>query len=442
MFGFSALAAVVLTLQAKSPVGTYRVDLKASPKKSRGMVQALFGTSSLRLSPDGTFKFIGVERKGFWRQEGTNMVLNFDGFFTIQEAVPDDVLKRRKPDGELEGLIFRKSGEKLTLARHGAVNGPIVLTRQPKRATKTLLRISDSDEAYKGMLAFVELFDDMESRWPELLSLALNKQEAFEVRMSAAVMFKVRDNAKAADAVLRALRSSTFHELAEKQRSRLRRALQGSFRETKDSAIARLAFENLAEMDDAHYLSPLAAKGQVISAVPKLVEWAKKSKSVYGQAAAIDALSDLGANDHLAAILPHMEDSDPRVQISSAAFVLRHSESEGDRRSAEAVLVRHINDSEWVMQADVVKAWEMSGRPESVRHLAAVLLSNREAVVRRNAAQALGKLGFPQAIPVLLESKLRTSSSANGSDESWVKKAVVEALWKFDQKRLNNKQRT
>jgi len=436
MIGQLIATIALATLPLSKPLpGTYMVDLRRAPAKSQGVLHAIYGVP-LRLMKDGSFFFVGVERGGFWREEGPKVILIFDGFFTMKSTVPDEILRKEYPTSPLDGIVLRKVGEELVLDKHEALRGPAIFRRQKPRPTNVLLKLNFTGDRYQSDLAFMELYDEMDVRWSDLLRMLKDPALPESTRRYAAATLKAGDNPNAADAILKTYQEPLQGKLSEKERARIRTALVRSFRLTKSPAILRKAFAILQDSNDSFTLSPLLAHAGIREAIPKLAAWAFNG-SAYNRAAAIEALADLSAKDQLPEIASLTTNTDPRIQIAAAYFVLKVSENISQKAEAFKLATRMLHHDDWMIQADAVQALEKSGMKEAVAPLAATLLSNSLDVVRRNAALALGRMGFPSAVPALLEAKKRKAGPTQEGmiGETEVAKGVAEALWMFESRR-------
>ena len=124
IFALLAFSAICFSEAQPSPVGSYKPDLTRAPRRSFRVLKAVFGSTVLRVSPEGRFSFCGIRQSGFWRMHRGRLVLVHQGFMGTPVAIPDEVLKRTWQDGGAFGLVmsFRKSNL-LRMARFGRVPG-------------------------------------------------------------------------------------------------------------------------------------------------------------------------------------------------------------------------------------------------------------------------------------------------------------------------------
>ena len=416
--------------KAEDPTGTYALVPERSPKASRSMASALFGTSLLRLNANGSFEFAGVSRSGFWRQHGERVVLVFDGFFTLAEAVPDDILRKRWPTHELDGLVFTWSQGELTLARHGVVRGPIVLKRRSRKSALELTLASQKDDA-EGFAAFMEISDELPRRWPEFLALLKDPKLDFETKNWLAIQLKVSNDAVFLDSVIRFYNET---KLIGKQKEIIRRQLRRGAASITDPALALKAFQAFAGSDDSYNLSRLATRVKESVSVPYLRKWAQSGGS-WGRSHALDAIGSLRAKELYETAVSCLNAEEAEVRGAAAACVFRLSDSPVERKDMIVRLGSLLRTGDWLIRPNVPEWLAQTGSELAVPELVFALQGDEDAFIRRRAAEALGNLGSQSAIPALIEAKSRQDGPGSPPQESGVRKAAAEALWKFDKRR-------
>ncbi|MGV3614545.1 MAG: HEAT repeat domain-containing protein [Fimbriimonas sp.] len=431
-----------LALAPASLIGTYQADVSHAPAQSRGTLATIY-QGSLHLHPDGTFDFSTLRQSGFWRRQGNRLVLVHSGFFGTMYPVPDAVLRRRWPKGELEGIVLdvRPDGT-LSLPRFGRVAGPLRFKKVPRRSTLALLRASFRDTP-ESMAAFMTLTDEIPAREGDLLRIIGDpRMAAVDRRWS--TFFIEDEMSPAARLKATGMLLTSGKELAVRERKAFFHALSTNLLEVATPAM-------MPSMLDAYRMGrvrgkPLAdAIGRLkyepgISILRRL---AVSEKEFEGSAAvrALGAFPYEGAVDALTMVEHHPEAT---RRIAYYEAVLGLSREPERRRKAVEALGRLLDKAEY-QNKTILEALGGSGERAALPILVA-RLERGDDYDRRIAAAQIARLGFPEGVPALLAIKQGPSTEkpekVGGLDRAiadWtaaapLRKAVAEALYAFDQR--------
>lgn len=446
MFGLSVLTALAMGVDTRALGGLYKFDPSTCPKESRDPAQAIFGGPPLFLGDNGEFYHERGMREGFWRVVGSKAVLVNSGFWDVTYVAPEALIRRTWPKSEVEGVVFdiQKDGS-LVLPKFGALKGPITLRPIPRMSTAELLRRSlDEDRA----TWWSEWNRVAEGRFDEAFAIAKSSKTEPRLRAWAAGSLK-GITPEHADMILNFALS-----LSNKQKERgirqLLRSLASSLLKAPSDETLRRIFTHRALFPSRDHSVLEAIRANRMINHSDIVDYYLSSEEPETVMYACRAASVTDHKLSLVRIRPLCDHSDRGVKVAALGAVARLTDDDGERASALWRLHKLMDSDAWG-GSDVVRAWEESGRREAVPYLVHVMLGPFLDQVRRDAATALGNLGFPEAVPALIRCKLgvdenglsplesRAERSAEESLRAWIsgtsaQQAAAESLWKFDQK--------
>lgn len=449
VLGLSVLTALVMGVDTHPLSGLYTFDPASCPVKSRDVAKAIFGNSPLFLGDKGEFHYAKGLQYGFWRVAGSRVVLVNEGFGNVAYVAPNAVLRRAWPKTSMEGIVFdlQRDGS-LVLPKFGGLKGPITLRRMPRVSTVELLQQS-LDEDY-GVAWWAEWSRVAAGRFEEVLAMASNPKTEPRLRVYAAsqlkgitperadkiLNFALSLSKRKTERVIRGvIRSLTYSLLSTPTDDTLRRIFthRADLRARDESILQAIERDRMMNHSDIvdHYLS---------SDEPNILMRACRAASVTDHTTA------------LARIRPLCDHSDRGLKVAALGAVARLSGNHAERVTALSNLHKLLGTGTWG-DSDIVRAWEESGRQEALPYLVNVMLGPFPDHVRRDAATALGNLGFPEAVPALIRCKLGLDENSlspleSGSKKSaeeafralfsgtFARQAAAESLWKFDQKAL------
>jgi HEAT repeat protein len=119
-----------------------------------------------------------------------------------------------------------------------------------------------------------------------------------------------------------------------------------------------------------------------------------------------------------------LEDNDPRVELPQVASALARV---GDQNSVP-VLTNALRHANWHVRREAAVALGKIGDNRALEPLSAMLKQDPDSNLRANAAQALGKFAWEEAIPAL--------KSALDDEDLFVRELAAEALAKVYQRAL------
>lgn len=453
MVGLVAL--LVFLIQPSDVVGSYRADIASAPKKSRGVFEAIYGSTILRLEPDGTFQnYVGHESwGGFWRHEGDRVILINQGFLTIPFPIPDDVLRASTPKNHGEGLLLRVgAGGTLVLSEFGAVTGPLVFRKLPRRSTLELLRLASSDEVTgESSDAYETLVADA-SRVDELLGFVNDGRQTFDIRFwAAAAMDSVRDAAQM-PRLMPFLRDLKQGRLTEREHTSLRRYIWNCLCRRATVPIARaLRSASTGAPYERANLARAYGRARLDEGLAELTEWlGDETPSVRRESC--NALRLLAARDRLPELRRVRSDPDVSVAVAAHHAVIALSPDPEERAHAVADVAKLLRADAY-LERSVVEAIA-SDPVAGVPHLANLLENDPDLEVRRYAVDHLGEISSPAAVHALMMAKswlLASDTEPYEFDPDpglprrlWdeghreyaeLRKALVEALWSLSKKR-------
>ncbi len=416
------------------PIGSYRFDVSQSPAKSRGILNAFFGPMILRIKPDGYASLQGLQMDAFWRWHQGRIVVVYRSLFMRQRLIPDEVLGKSWPESHLEGLVFEiaKDGS-LRLKEFGAVRGPVVLRKiKNKMTTRQLILKSDGDNYTSSEVAdaWSIIHEERGIRFKEILAVILNPNEDIGLRGWAAILLSSPPSEEVALAMLEAVpKIKAKGERADRQAASIRNTLArgaASFYSKKVSALlCDYAQRGLAPRMEAARSVQLTeydgAKAMLLDCLSSNSEWERE--------AACTALAKLDEKDSIGKIRPLSEDKSERVRLAALGALAKWEPDSQERQKLLKQIFTFVGQ-EMLIENAAVRALSLSNCREAVPFLAATLLGKGGEYAQRDAASALGRLGYKEAVPALLEAKQAAMSNFQGLMVSEnVGKAVVEALW-------------
>lgn len=454
MVGLVAL--LVFLIQPSDVVGSYRADIASAPKKSRGVFEAIYGCTILRLEPDGTFQnYIGHESwGGFWRREGDRVILINQGFLNIPFPIPDDVLRVSTPKNHGEGVQLRVgAGGTLVLSEFGRAAGPLVFRKLPRRSTLELLRLASADEPTgEGSDAYETLASDA-SRVDELLGFVNDGRQKYNIRFWAATILGSSSDdtqlprllqtlldlkqGRLDDREFRSLRHIIWFDLSTRATLPTARALRSALTGTSYERFCLARAYGWARFDEG---------------LAELTEWlGAETPSVRRESC--NALRLLAARDRLPELRRMRSDPDASVAVAAHHAVIALSPDPEERAHAVADVAKLLLATRDFLKRDVVEAIA-SDPVAGVPYLANLLENDPDLEVRRNAVVHLGEIGSPAAVHALMMARSWLLASDTEPyefdpdpglprrvwDEGTVKeyaelrKALVEALWSLSKK--------
>ena len=464
----AVLAAQVLGQGRFDPVGLYVPDFSKAKGKWSSALKGVF-PDKLYLGSDGGFIFTGSQREGYWRAHDRRVVLVYSSFFALRYAVPTDVLKKSWPDSELTGLVFDIDPDgTLRLKKVGRVGGPVIFRKARPLSVRALVVRLAKPGSDNDIEAMVQLFDLAPRRWRDLLRIANDPHESGSVRQTAASNLPPQLPEKSATvslaegkATLEIFKHLNVSGLTDRQTLNIHRLLAWKlcnlpYKElVPDLLAAGKRFKVRA--------SPLArsiANSGYVQGIPMLIAWLH-SDDAGERSAGCSALAKLNAKEALPDIRSLVKDKDPYVQFEAQAAIAKLSSDPAEQVQAMKTLTV-MRKGEPFADAVVADALRDTGSKLALPFLINMLKNGNDESGRRSAAEALGDMGFPEAVPALIEAKHVPAPErvdySNLSDKTasqwWTKnsakldkllnrevevsptqQAVVEALWKFDHRR-------
>ncbi len=418
------------------PVGSYTADVSRAPSKSRGVLQAYFGQTRLRINRTGKFVLCGIEQEGYWRQDGNRYVLMYTGFFNVQFGQPEVALRRAWPKSHLEGMILRRGpGGTLVLKDWGAVSGPVIFRPMPRRSVPELIIATSSDTMdAKWNEAWESLHDERPTVWTDMLRFVDDPKQADRQRSWAAIMLEGLAEPRAIEEAARLILNLRSTQTA-KNSGLIRLTLARAVCRHPSAAAADVLLEAnrrglLRPADVARALGNLKRPQDV----PLLVSWLD-SKRAYDRIYSLNALAEFGGQEGLEKARGLTLDAAENVQLAAYGLIARASADPAERKAAVVKLAGWIKSSDLLLPFAAVDALCRSQAPEALPYLVAILGSDMRAMNRRNTAMALGELGDPRAVPALIEAKTRTGGNGSMVEESEVRRAAAEALVKIGRRK-------
>lgn len=154
----------------------------------------------------------------------------------------------------------------------------------------------------------------------------------------------------------------------------------------KDSSreVRREAAKALGKIGDARAVEPL------IDALNDSHDWIRRN--------AVEALGKIGDKRAVEPLIAALKDSNWDVRKETIEVLVKI----GDARAVEPLIVA-LTDSPWQVQSYVAEALGKIGDARAVKPLIASLKDKNWYVLRDSAAEALGKIGTPEAKQAVLE---------------------------------------
>jgi HEAT repeat protein len=444
--------------------GRYLPDFSKARGKGHHNLQYVF-PGSLYLRQNGQFENPKTQRNGYWHVSHGRIVLMYDSLFALRFPTPADVLKTGWPSSELEGLVLPIQPDgTLRLNSFGIAGGPVFFRRQYPRATRTLLRdVLNIDD-------FIELWDQGYARWPELLYIANDADSSYKMRAAAALNLPPIGPDPIAQFTLQNGRSylEIFNHLNNKGLTKEQSATMHRLLATK---IAGLRYPVL--MRDVVANGPsfgikssrlyrLMGESGFTEGIPAL-EIGTRSEVVEERQSACEALGKLDSKGTLPVFRKLTADGDDRVRYYAETAIAKLSNDPAEQLKAIRSFMALLVDNPY-RDAMIAEALGATKSKLAMPFLVNMLENGTDEFGRRTAATQLGNLGFPEAVPALIQAKLGrqqpkiffNSKNPQDSKPSWGKfgldfekamkvniensptrQAAAEALWKFDQKHAN-----
>lgn len=448
--GLSLFAAITGSFNAESSVaGVYKLVPSSTPAQDRQMVEMIFGGAPIGLNRSGEFVTNEGLPYGYWRVSGSRIVVTFTGVGGLTFPLPTEVIKKRWPKNSLEGLVFDIGNDgSLTTRGFGKLKGPIVFRKQPRLSTYELVL---SPIPPLGPMAYsAVMYEEAGERLEDLLKIATDPKIPHAKRTWALSFVPRRLTREQCLRMLDFARkfssaSIPANEVEQLRRNIAVRALRGADSEIFEAVCKELELFKLTENDLLRRLVETRVSGQ-LGRIQRGLESADEETLAYACAAA-SATSSRDTVPRLRELTSH---PDSTVQIEAWRALAKMSPQMSERLMALRKLQGHIDSPDFA-GFNVVRGWKESGLREAVGYLVWCLERHPDPDYRRLAAEALGELGYPEAVPALLRVKAGLEPDGNEGDrpkipddflenfdrrvsDSTVRQAVADALWKFDQK--------
>jgi HEAT repeat protein len=207
------------------------------------------------------------------------------------------------------------------------------------------------------------------------------------------------------------LRFLLYSDDDDKEVTKLVEQLRSSDREKRLDAVIALSViksrRALAALETALQDSSDAIRAAAItglgnsgeqSVAPRIATLLTKEKKAYVRKAAAYALGQLGSLETTAALAAALKDKDVEVRGAAAVALGDYSD-----RSAVASLIGALADDAAFVRAQAARALGVNGRDArtAVPSLIKLLRSDSDNEAKRQAADSLGRIGDPAALPTL-----------------------------------------
>lgn len=448
--------------------GRYVPDFTKARGKNRHILPHAY-PGSLYLQQNGQFTFPVSQREGYWHVSHGRVVLMFDSIFAMRLPTPTALLKLGWPNNELEGLVLQVQPDGiLKFNSSGALGGPIIYHQQYAQATLSLLRNLVKDE--NDMESFIELWDQADARWPELLSIANDPDTPYRIRSEAAGMLPPsygRQDQKLSRQNIQSILNTFEHlntrGLTEPQKKSLftvlaRKICTSGYEELAGRVFAKAKSYGIK----TSRIFSLMGDSRYSEGVPEL-EMGTNSTDANERQAACAALEKLDSKSSLPTFTRLTNDKDEQVRFHAEVAIAKLSEDPLEQRKAMKSFMKLLRGNPF-REAIIAEALGITKSRLALPYLVNMLENGSDEFGRRTAAQQLGDLGFPEAVPALIQAKLGSQQPSISFDSEhavnnqawWVKyskefnkamseavensptrQAAAEALWKFDQKHAN-----
>lgn len=447
---FLASLSVLSSGFTSSLAGTYEPDFSRASRKDRPVLETIF-QGSLFLGRDGTFLFPSTQIQGFWRVKGESLALINQGFFRLTFAIPNEVLRKSWPKSQLEGFVMNilPTGT-LRLASVGALTSPVLFHRAERRTTRELLAQSRSDETSgNSLLAYAILADEKSTRCWDLLEIIKDPHASTLDRTWAPAFLEPAVGKNCQLQMLSLIDLVDQYDLTSRDAGLVRRILAIRLSESRDPDIAaRLIAVGMKWKLRPSILAEGIANAKYVAGIPHLIEWTR-AKEESTRRAAFKALGKVQGDEALSAIRSLKSDETPAVRLAALGALAALAPDPAEQRAAILGLIS-LKDKGDYFNTRIIEALGDSESRLAVPYLVAFLETAPDEYDRRKAAEALGKLAIPEAVPALIQAKLGRSSQEpmkgplskklpsmidDAIDDSQVRKAAAEALWKIQNRR-------
>ena len=448
--------------------GPYVPDFtKARGKNHRILPYAYPG--SLYLQQNGQFTYPVSQREGYWHVSHGRVILMFDSIFALRLPTPTALLKTGWPKNELEGLVLHVQPDGvLWFNSSGTLGGPVFYHQQYAQATLSLLRNMVKDE--NDMESFIELWDQANARWPELLSIANDPDTPYRIRSEAAGILPPSYGRQDQKLSLQNVRSmlNVFEHLStrgltEPQKNSLfsvlaRKICTSGYTELTGRVFAKAKAFGIK----TSRIYTLMGDSGYLEGIPEL-EAGTNSTDAKERQAACAALEKLDSKSSLPVFKRLTTDQDEQIRFHAELAIAKLSEDPKEQLKAMKSFMKLLKGNPY-REAIIAEGLGNTKSRLALPLLVNMLENGTDEFGCRTAATQLGDLGFPEAVPALIRAKLGRQQPSMSFDpknaqnnKAWWEKyskeldkpmsdavensptrqAAAEALWKFDQKHAN-----
>ena len=190
----------------------------------------------------------------------------------------------------------------------------------------------------------------------------------------------------------------------------------GAMRDPATIAALRAALDDKAERVRAAALVGLGSL-QEPSLAPLIATYLTKDKSPFVRKTAAYALGQIAASEATTGLIAGLRDKDMEVRGAAAVALANTPDA-----TAIAPLILALTDKSAFVRAHAAAALGVNGRAaaQAVPHLVKILTTDEDHEARRQAAEALGRIGEPSALPAL--------ERAEQSSDPYLSQAAREAI--------------
>ncbi len=426
-----AVLAFAVTFLGNAPVtfpeGSYRVDLTNATVADQLELGEYFLDSFLIISSESNrFSITGQERRGFWRGDRDRFAMVFDEVREIPSTLTTASLMRIRPATLEQGFYLRRGPNKSLLLDWKNSVGRVFFTPMPERTVSELVNLHEEapshairDEAH---LALSEIRN---GSWKGLLAVILDPNESKGARTWAAIMYTsvrnpegIREGAKAlvnvSDWITR-----TF-------------LVQPVANYPSDETVDLLLHAQSRGLLRPENVAPALGKLMRKKDVPLLMEWLGSDRGA-DQEAALIALTAMRESQAIVPARRLVSAKGGIVQARAWGLIATLSSDTFERNEAFANLARLAQNPEGMIGHAALDALIDTRSSKALPYMTAILNSNIDGSIRRDAASALADLGDPRAIPALVQATKRKDDPETEYWKRTVIRAAAEAIESLQQ---------